>query len=106
MGWHGPVTHRQYCVWQYWLASEWNQPDRSDHYLMQIAFAILRVNAKHPSKVRMQDQKIEFVIGGQSKSAPNIPTNPTSLAAQAKAIWASRMTAPITIVESKEVVDG
>lgn len=102
MGWDGPVTYRQYCAWQYWLASEWNQPDRSDHYLMQIAFAILRTNAKYPAKVKMEDQKIEFIIGGQSK--PKKPVDPNTLAAQAKAIWASRMTMPI--IEKQGDMDG
>lgn len=37
MGWPGPMTYLQMLVWLEWLKSEWNEPDRTDHYLMQIA---------------------------------------------------------------------
>lgn len=28
------MTHRQFMAWQCWLLEQWNQPDRSDHYVM------------------------------------------------------------------------
>jgi len=31
------MTHRQFEAWQEWLAMQWNLPDRSDHYMMQVA---------------------------------------------------------------------
>ena len=33
------MTHRQFEVWQLWLKAEWNQPSRTDHYLMRLAQA-------------------------------------------------------------------
>lgn len=36
MGWYGPLTHRQFLVWQVWLRNQWNQPSRSDFYTMQL----------------------------------------------------------------------
>jgi hypothetical protein len=39
MGWVGPMTHRQYQVWQEWLDEEINHPSRSDYYMMQVAHA-------------------------------------------------------------------
>jgi len=37
MGWCGPMTHRQFEVWQEWLNQQWNKPSRTDHYLLRIA---------------------------------------------------------------------
>lgn len=95
MGWDGPLTHRQYLVWQTWLAGEWNKPSRTDHYLMQIAFYILRSNVTTPKRVLMEDQKIEFIIGNKPKKT----TNPKTIAAAAKATWMARMTIPPVVVE-------
>ena len=39
MGWDGPMTARQFSAWQVWMAEEWNNPDRHDHYLMRVAQA-------------------------------------------------------------------
>lgn len=33
-------SHRVYLAWQQWLDDEANRPNRSDHYLMQIALEI------------------------------------------------------------------
>lgn len=33
------MTHRQFLVWRLWLREEWNRPNRTDHYIMQIAEA-------------------------------------------------------------------
>lgn len=35
-------TYREYNVWMTYLDSEWNKPNRSDYYLMQIALEIRR----------------------------------------------------------------
>jgi hypothetical protein len=34
------MTHRQHIVWQMWLREEWEKPNRSDHYIMQVAEAV------------------------------------------------------------------
>ncbi len=61
---------------------------------MQIAYYVLRSNAKYPGRVTMQDQKIEFLIGGSPPQKPDAD----SLAASAKAAWAGRMTMPVQVV--------
>ncbi len=30
------MTERQFDVWDQWLDDEWNQPNRTDHYLMKV----------------------------------------------------------------------
>lgn len=52
MGWRPPMTHRQFVAWQDWLGRQWNEPTRSDHYLMQIAAEVRRVNL-----AKAEDQK-------------------------------------------------
>lgn len=45
MGWPGPTTHRQYLTEVVWDSEEWNRPDRSDHYLMRIAYEVYSIGA-------------------------------------------------------------
>ena len=54
-------TYREYLVWMAWLSLQWNEPDRSDHYLMQIAQTVRQILRKNPNKVTLQQQKIPFV---------------------------------------------
>lgn len=64
MGWPGPMTHRQFEAWQWWLREEWNHPSRSDHYLMQIVAELLRIPAKawgqRPPDIELDDCRITF----------------------------------------------
>lgn len=39
MGWTGPVTNRVFNVWKAWFRAEWDNPNRTDHYIMQAAQA-------------------------------------------------------------------
>lgn len=40
LSWEGPLTHRQYVVWQAWFSTQWDEPSRNDYYLMQVATAL------------------------------------------------------------------
>lgn len=53
-------THREYRTWQVWLDQQWNEPSRTDNYLMQIAQEIRRVLHKHPERVKLDLFKILF----------------------------------------------
>ena len=53
-------THRQYLVTVAWLEEQWQHPDRSDHYLMQIACEVRRVLASQPGKIMPSDFQIKF----------------------------------------------
>ncbi len=70
MGWPGPMTHRQYLVWQEWLNQEWNRPDRSDHYAMQVAKTVAQSAAgRHGRGIKLNQFKIPFktVVPGVKK---------------------------------------
>ena len=51
------MSHRQFLMWQERIRREWNQPDRTDHYLMQIAQRVCNVLG---GKMSLGDMKIEF----------------------------------------------
>lgn len=63
IGWEGPMTWRQYKAWQSWLEMQWNQPSRTDHYMMLVAAEERRGNAKNPNAVKLSDMKIPFKFG-------------------------------------------
>lgn len=35
MGWGNPLTHRQFETLVCWQEMQWNEPNRTDHYIMQ-----------------------------------------------------------------------
>lgn len=55
------ITHREILKWESWFSTEWNEPTKSDQYLMQIAAEVRRVLAKNPSKIKNDHLKIKFV---------------------------------------------
>lgn len=80
LGWPGPMTHRQFLVWSAWLDEQWNRPDRTDHYLMQVAAEVRRGNAgKKARQVKMQHFLLEFKQVQKEKRKET--------AAEAKARW-------------------
>jgi hypothetical protein len=64
------MTHRQYRIWHHWIGEQWNNPSRSDHYLMLIALQVLktpaRVWGKEPSH-NLEDMRIPFSVTQGSK---------------------------------------
>ena len=52
---------------QAWLQNQWNEPSRSDHYLMRIAQRVERVLSSDPAKIGLDTQKVDFVF----KQKPN-----------------------------------
>lgn len=57
------VTHREHRLWVEWLSEQWNEPERSDWYLMQIAAEIRQFRygfSKHPQAVKLKDMKLPF----------------------------------------------
>lgn len=59
------IPHRQFLMWQERIKRGWNQPTRSDHYLMQIAQNICNVLG---GKVSLDEMQISFKSELSSKS--------------------------------------
>lgn len=51
-------SHRQYKAAQAWLATELNRPNRSDHYAMQVAWAVCAANGG--KETTLEPFKIKF----------------------------------------------
>lgn len=60
MGWVGPTTNRQHLVWLEWFKLQWNNPSKTDHYLMQITAEVARQWAKHPQNCKISNYIIPF----------------------------------------------
>lgn len=76
-------------LWDYWLDHQWNKPDRTDHYLMQIAREVRRVLSTKPNDIQSSDFKIEFETVNDSKNSRK-PTR-TEAANASKARWLPHM---------------
>jgi hypothetical protein len=93
MGWDGPMTYRQFKVWQAWLREEWNTPTRSDYYLMEIACEVRRVLSSKPGNIKVEHFKLEWVTGSQEKELT--PEQLDQFSDWVLAIWAGRFGMPI-----------
>ena len=80
------ITHREYLTWQKWEAQQWNEPSRSDHYLMRVAQRVQQVLAKEPNKITLDHQRVPFRQVKQQAPATK-PTKQT-LTEWTKARWA------------------
>lgn len=60
LGWPIKLSHREYLTWLAWTQDEWNQPNRTDYYLMQLTMVLKQKFARNPSIFNLNDQRIEF----------------------------------------------
>lgn len=95
MGWSGPLTHKQYITWVAWLDHEWNRPNRSDHYIMELRCDVQRIFAKNPRNVK--PDRLQFITTAPKPTKVDTDENEevdgppkTSMADVAKAVWVSR----------------
>jgi hypothetical protein len=72
--------------WLAWLQEEQNVPDRTDHYLMQIAALLAKGRS-------LEDMRIRFEPGAEQRLSVE------EASAQAKARSLARMTLPVRIVQ-------
>lgn len=96
MGWPGPMTHRQFLVWQVWLRLEWDKPSRSDAYAMQVAAEVRRVLHNKPRTVQLKDfvLKLENRVATATVSAAPGLSKKELVTAFAKAKWGQMMGLP------------
>jgi hypothetical protein len=91
-------TERELKLWLLWLREEWNRPDRTDHYLMQIA-AEIRRNGKIPIEVTTDQFRLPFVFGDDAgpagEESATRPPAPTLTKEQASEIARQRLEAKI-----------
>jgi len=77
-------THREYLMWIRYLDKEWNQPSRTDYYLMQIAAKIQGLFSKNSTSIKIANFLLPF-----KRQKPKKPPTQKELVAQSKARWKS-----------------
>lgn len=63
-----------------WLRQDFNDPSRTDHYLMTIASEVAKKDAKSPTLIKPENFKIDFVFKREDPEAQDFST---------KSIWCS-----------------
>lgn len=54
------LTHRQFLTWEAWLRNEWNRPNRTDHYLMQLTAVVSNLVSQQQSDLSKYKIKWKF----------------------------------------------
>ena len=87
------MTHRQYEAWRWWLRLEWNRPDRSDHYAMQVCQHLwllpARVWGKNPEPPKLDKFEIPFVFG-QAQAETSVKTREELARIEESKKWVER----------------
>lgn len=100
MGWDGPLTHRQFFVWQQWLSDQFEKPSRTDFYLMQVAAEVRKLFNKNPASVDINNMKLKWKEQNEEGKDVGVdkPVNEEQRKKRIemiKQVWLSRMTAPV-----------
>lgn len=77
------VSYREYLVWMERFQGEWNNPSRSDYYLMQIAATQIKMKGE-----KLDRLKIPFKFEGRPSTSKMSVETATALA---KARWHARL---------------
>lgn len=76
------TTWRQFMIWTEWIQEEWNIPDKSDYYAMQIAHEVRYSNRKF-KPFKTESYLVKF--SKRSKVPSGLPTKEEWLAANREA---------------------
>lgn len=99
------MTWVQLLVWRQWLEDQKNEPNRTDHYIMQNTATIVAINSTKASRsVNLKDYRIPF-------TKPPRPKTEEEVLAEYEAARAARMgafggSANITIIHADGTVSG
>lgn len=58
---HG-ITHREFRTWREWKKDQWNNPNRSDYYIMQLTGYVANIMGKRSWNIK--DYKVPINFGG------------------------------------------
>lgn len=62
------LTHRQFLTLEAWIREQWNRPDRTDHYLMQLTAVVKSLVSQQ--SVGLDDCKIPWTFRYQTDNLP------------------------------------
>ena len=63
------MSHREYLTHLAWIEENYNDPSRTDHYLMQLILAVKQILAKNPDSVKVGPLK----FGTKKLKKPKTP---------------------------------
>lgn len=81
------MPHRQVVAWQEYLRLRWNEPSRSDHYVMQLNEDLIRVNSKNPRAVKPGCRRLRFEFKARTQTADQS----AEAMRHAKQLWVGRV---------------
>jgi hypothetical protein len=83
------TTHRDYLLWLWFLDEEWNKPNKTDHYLMQIADNVENLF----KKVKRSDPNSQKLSFTKTEPLPELTEEEAKkrYMERAKAAWKSRL---------------
>ncbi len=91
---------RQYRAALDWIQQQWNEPSRTDHYLMHLIAEVRRSYVKEAGKVKASDMRIQFIFAKQEDQPP---VDPKAAVKMSKSIWLGRMQTAGVKVETAKV---
>ena len=53
-------SHREFLAWVYFYQEQWKELSLTDYHLLRVSQRIHQGWAKHPNKITMDHQRIEF----------------------------------------------
>jgi len=65
-------TEDEILAWFIWINQQYDVPNRSDYYLMQIAQQVARVLSKEPKRIKLSDFKLKFGLFEKQKNKKTI----------------------------------
>lgn len=74
-------TEKEMRVTLAWLEMQWDRPNRTDWYLMQIAAEVRRGLVKKPNSVKTENMRIRFVLSSK-RSTPALTPGQQMLASK------------------------
>lgn len=77
------LSYREYKLRLAWLEDQWNNPSRTDYYLMRLTAIVGGLFSK--KKVKLEDQKISFDNSTSRATKPKITKEQAS--AKSKSRW-------------------
>jgi hypothetical protein len=95
------MSHREFITWQAWIEAEWNQPSRTDYYLMSLRAEVRSLPhtlfGKHgtSANIKLEDLRLRF----RSQEDKKLQTKEEAVAS-AKARWSAFVGGKFTTVQS------
>jgi hypothetical protein len=94
MGWPGPVTNRQFRLWDYWLNRRWHEHTKEEYYLAQIAMEVVRSQSSKPGKFKLKQFLLKFGVPDKDPGGRKLTKKEMIEAAKAKWIGITSLGTP------------